>query len=283
VKEGVPPVLRRMSSVHLYCLCWGVGALPAIVMTPYMPPRRFVIFLVPLVVFASSFAWRVLVCDKADGRSADPVKRRRWLQMALWALVAAIWCEYQWRAEFAINSRWLYNASITFPQWITTLACIAAVVIAGAYYLADKTAASMWALLVWFFAINLGITLIWYSHATYTVRDTSRAIRRFSKPGEFITHYWSWELALENQCLPIFSPWDHRKPMNFWFIDESDRVTFLATDSSSRDVISHYPRERVFPLFQMRLCPVIFAENEYRVDRTLYRVEPSFGKLPATP
>jgi hypothetical protein len=283
VKEGVLSVLRQMPSVHLYCLCWCVGALPTIVMTPYMPPRRFVIFLVPLVFFASSFAWRVLAQGGADEEGPRLAKPQRWLRIVLWGIVAAVWCEYQWGAEFAINSRWLYNASITFPQWITSLACVAAAIIAATYYLAGRTVASMLVLLVWFFAVNLAITLTWYSHASYTVRDTSREIRRYSKPREYLTHYWAWQLALENECLPIFSPWDHRKTMNLWFIDESDRVSFLAIDSPGRDLINHFPRQRVSTLLQMRLCPVIFAENEYRADRTLFRVEPSFGKAPAIP
>ena len=283
VKQGVLPVLRKMPSVHLYCLCWGVGALPTLVITPYMPPRRFVVFLVPLVILASSFAWRVLAHDETDDDATRPSRLHRGLRFALWAIVAAVWCEYQWRADFAINSRWLYNASITFPQWITSLACVAAVIVAGVYYLADRTRASMLLLLVWFFGINLAITSIWYSHASYTVRDASREIRNYSKPREYLTNAWSWELALENECLPIFSPWDDRKTMNLWFIEESERVSFLASDSPSRNLINRFPRERVFPLLRMQLCPVIFAENEYRVERMLYRVEPSLGRSPATP
>ena len=80
-KEGVRPVLRQMSSLELYCVCWVAGALPSIVVTPYMPSRRFVIFLVPLVVIAALFTWRVWNA-RPDGRGDAPLARgqpARWL------------------------------------------------------------------------------------------------------------------------------------------------------------------------------------------------------------
>ncbi len=281
IRRGVLPVLREMSSVHWYCLCWIVGAMPSLVLTPYMPPRRFAIFLVPLTILASTFAWQV-VANRSAGAETAADRPRVW-RILLWALVAGVWCEYQWRAEFAVNSRWLYTASIVLPQSVASTACVLAAAVAALYFLAGKTKAAALLLLVWFFAINISLDAIWYSHSTYTVRDAGRAVRNCSKPGEYLLNYWSWQLALENECLPLFSPWDHRKPMNFWFVDESDRVSFLVFDGLGRDLVNRFPRDRVTLLEHMRLCPVIFAPNKCRVDRLLFRVDPSSGEAPAKP
>ena len=64
-------MLRQMSSLELYCVCWVAGALPSIVVTPNMPSRRFVIFLVPFVVLAALFTWRVWNA-RPDGRGMFP-------------------------------------------------------------------------------------------------------------------------------------------------------------------------------------------------------------------
>ena len=113
-KEGVRPVLRQMSSLELYCVCWVAGALPSIVATPYMPCRRFVIFFVPLVVIAALFTWRVWNA-RPDGRSMLPSPAANlpggYGRIVLWGAMVAVWYEYVHRVLTVLDGRWLHWTS----------------------------------------------------------------------------------------------------------------------------------------------------------------------------
>ena len=236
-KEGVRPVLRQMSSLELYCVCWVAGALPSIVATPYMPSRRFVIFLVPLVVIAALFTWRVWNA-RPDGRGMFPSPAANlpdgYGRIVLWGAMVAVWYEYVYRVLTLLDGRWLHWTSLSIsptPIFLAGVIVVAGAIVAtmaGVYFLSKKVRLSLLILLVCFFAINMALDLIWCSHATYTIRDKSRELGCRTEPGQYFLDGWSWELSLENRCLPLFSPWYcYGKSINAWFVEESDRVSFL--------------------------------------------------------
>ena len=145
---------------------------------------------------------------------------------------------------------------------------------------------SLLILLVCFFAINIALDLIWCSHATYTVRDKSRELGCRTEPGQYFLDGWSWQLSLENRCLPLFSPWYcYGKNINAWFVEESDRVSFLLNRNEQFDgyplrqdiLIYDFPSERVSKLEEIQLCPVVFAPGQYRYAGTIYLIRPSAG------
>ena len=138
-------------------------------------------------------------------------------------------------------------------------------------------------LLVCFFAINIALDLIWWSHATYTIRDKSRELGGRTEPGQYFLDGWAWQLSLENRCLPIFSPWYwYGKYINTWFVEESDRVSFLLNRHEQFDgyplrqdiLIYDFPRERVSKREEVKLCPVLFAPGEYRYVGTICLIRP---------
>jgi hypothetical protein len=308
VKEGIGVVLRQMSSVELYCVCWVVGATPSIIATPTIAPRRFVIFLVPIAVLSSFFIWRVwnarfvtregdrsmFSADRLSAKCGFPPKngpvpnqgvngypspevagRGGWWRIAFWCLIAAAWCECVWMCDLILHCRWLVLAGLGISSAITTLVCVLCVVLAGLYFLSRKTKATIVLLLICFFAVNLGLTGIWYSYATYTFRDTSRELRNNTVAGDYLLGHFACELALENKMLPVYPPWGrHRMKMNAWFVEESNRVSFLASDNGKGELVDQFPSERVSEIRQIRLFPVIFSENEYIYKGALYVVRP---------
>jgi hypothetical protein len=62
--------------------------------------------------------------------------------------------------------------------------------------------------------------------------------------------------------------------MNAWFVEESKRAPFLASDDGRGDLIVRFPIERVSEIRQIRLFPVIFGQDEYCYKGTLYLVRP---------
>lgn len=166
-------------------------------------------------------------------------------------------------------------AGMGFPPTITTLVCVLCVMLAGLYFLLKKTRVTVVLLLVCFFAVNLSLTGIWYSCATYTVRDTSRELGSITASGDYFLGHFACELALENETLPVYPPWGRqRMKMNAWFLEESKRVPFLASDDGRGDLIVQFPIERVSEIRQIRLFPVIFGQNEYCYKGALYIVRP---------
>ena len=278
VKDGIGVVLRRMSSVELYSVCWVIGAMPSIIATPTIAPRRFVIFLVPLVVLSSFFTWRVWnahLTGQAISPSPEVTGRGGWLRIAFWCIIAAVWCECVWMCDSILHTRWLTLAGLGIPPAITTLVCALCVMLAGLYFLSRKTKVTIVLLLIYFFAVNLGLTGIWYSYATYTVRDTSRELRSDTVARDYFLGHYAWELALENKTLPVYPPWGPRRmKMNAWFVEESKRVSFLASDDGEGDLVVQFPAERVSEIRQIRLFPVIFGQDEYIYKGALYVVRP---------
>jgi hypothetical protein len=278
VKEGVGTVLRGMSTVELYCVCWVLGATPTIIATPTIAPRRFVIFLAPLVVLSTFFVWRacnVRRAGEATSASTEGARPRGLWRIALWCLVAAAWCEGVWMCDSILHSRWLTLAGLNIPPAATTAVCVFVVALAGLYFLARKQVATIAILLICLAAVNIGLNAIWYSHATYTVRDTGRKLRGDSAAKDYLLGHYACELALENEMLPIYPPWGrHRMRMNAWFIDVSKRVSFLASDDGEGELVDQFPAERVSELRQVRLFPIVFGHDEYLYKGALYVVRP---------
>lgn len=276
VKEGIGVVLRRMSSVELYSVCWIIGAMPSIIAMPTIAPRRFVIFLVPLVVLSSFFTWRAWNAHlTGQATSQEATGRGGWWRIAFWCLIAAAWCECVWMCDSILHSRWLMLAGLGIPPTMTTFVCALCVVLAGLYFLSKNTKVTIVLLLICFFAVNLGLTGIWYSYATYTVRDTSRELGSITVPRDYFLGHFACELALENKVLPVYPPWGRqRMKMNAWFLEESKRVSFLASDDGRGDLVVQFPIERVSEIRQIRLFPVIFGQDEYCYKGTLYIVRP---------
>ena len=278
VREGIGVVLRQMSTVELYSVCWVIGAMPSIIAMPTIAPRRFVIFLVPVVVISSFFIWRVWnapLTGQATSPSPEATGRGGWWRIAFWCLIAAAWCECLWICDSILHSRWLMLAGLGFPPTITTLVCVLCVVLAGLYFLLKKARLTIVFLLICFFAVNLGLTGIWYSYATYTVRDTSRELGNNTAPRDYFLGHFACELALENETLPVYPPWGRqRMKMNAWFLEESKRAHFLASDDGRGDLIVQFPTERVSEIRHIRLFPVIFGQDEYHYKGLLYIVRP---------
>jgi hypothetical protein len=296
-KAGVGPVLRQISSLELYCVCWMVGALPSILVTPYMPSRRFVIFLIPVVVIAVLFmgrVWRSQPGGHAMLSTPVAVLPRGYGHIVLWGIIVAAWCEYGYRCLVVLYGRWLawtsssISASPTNVAFVLLLAFVVVTTISGLYFLAGKTQLSLLVLLLCFFGINTALDLTWYSHATYTIRDASRELGRRTTPRQYLVDGWSWELSMENQCLPIFSPWYcYGKHMNAWFAAESDRGSFLLIRNEQFDGCYirqdlfpyHFARQRVSEMPEIRLCPFIFAPHLSRYVGKLQVVRPLNGLL----
>ena len=164
---GLGVVLRQMSSVELYCLCWVIGAMPSIIATPLMPARRFVIFLVPLVVLSTFFIWRVWNTHVTGQTSPSPglTGQRGLWRLGFRCLVAASWCVCLWTFNSILLFRWLIFAGLGTPLALTVLVWSSGGVIAGLYFLSQKTKVTIVLLLICFFAVNLSLTGIWYSYA----------------------------------------------------------------------------------------------------------------------
>jgi len=101
-----------------------------------------------------------------------------------------------------------------------------------------------------------------------------QAIDYLARRGDYLINLWAWQLAMENQCLPIYPPWVKDKNINLWFTAESERTGFWAFDVPDRELIGQFPPERVSIVKEIEVCPVIFNKSRYRANCTLYRVAP---------
>jgi hypothetical protein len=271
-------------------VCWIVGALPSIAVVWYMPSRRFVVFLIPVVIIAALFVWRVwnatsAGCDAARGPAVN-LPGGRW-RLVCWGVIAAAWYEYLQRTLTIIYERWLHwagwNAMALDQVCLGAGIGVIVATITGIYFVSRKPRLVLAILLACFFAVNGALNLIWYTNATFTVRDRSRELGCRTEPGEYFIDGWSWQLALENRCLPIYSPWYCLGTrINTWFVEESNRVPFLLNRDEQFDGytlcddVLKYPfaRDRISRLEQVSLCPVVFAPDKYRYVGTIYIVRP---------
>lgn len=291
IKVGFWRVVREMPALELSCICWIGGSLPTLMATPYMPARRFIILFVPIGMIVALFVRRVWLGDAADcpGQPsvAENVPRGFW-RIPIWGALVAVWGEYICRSLTVINSRWLnwtpFNLSADpkyFAAFVVAMFSLAAV-ISGIYVLSRRIRLTVAILLISFAVINVGLDLVWSLNTTFTIRDASRALARHTQPKQYFLDGWSWELSLENRCLPIFSPWYcYWGNINDWFVAESKRVDFLLcrTQAIEGCLLKADPTRYPFPprraafMPEVGLCPVVFATDKPRYVAGIYLIE----------
>ncbi len=280
LRPGWKNALRQLSSLELYAVCWIVGAIPSIVATPTVAPRRFVIFLIPLCILAAMFLRRLW--EEVPRVATAVSHRQRLLRIGLWCFLAVVWCETAWKCAEIIDTRWLQMAGMAIPPTLTIVLCAVFLALAAVAVFANKVKAIAAILVGLFFLANLTLTGIWYAHASYTVRDVSRQLGKEYPARTYFLGHFTFELALDNQVLPIYPPWGrHRMRMNDWFIDESYKLTFLASDDGRGDLVVRFPAERVKELGLIRLFPVIFGRDEFAYKGSLYLIQPPAPGAPA--
>lgn len=299
-KDGVMPVLRQMSSLELYCVCWCIGALPSILMTPYMPPRRFIMFFTPMAVIASLFIWRAWTCRSDETSPAPPAS---YLptgigRILLWCAIVAAWYEYINRSLIILQTRWLMRAGYDFvstPTGMVAVVCIGGAIVAivsGQYFLRRKTRPVIAALVVCFAVCNVALDGIWCAKATFTIRDESRLLGRITQPGQYICDSWAWQFSMDNQLLPIYSPWFfYGDRINAWFLEESQRREFILVRNLEFEgmplwyakVDYNFPANRVSLWREIEICPVVFSKDQYRYHGRFYMVSPPSKDAPKKP
>lgn len=255
IRHGFRWAVCHVSTAEYYSLCWLVGTLSELAISPQRPDRRFVMFYVPMTILATSFALRQFAgwdTNREDGI----VPRSKVGRIVLWVLSTCLWWRYVRKAIALISTR-LFLADAASLHW--SVSCIAIAVcatIAAMFFLFRKPREAVAGFLGIFFAVSLTLDGLWYLRPTYTLRDESRALACDATNGLYLVGEWSHELALENRTVPIWSPWLPEIPMNRWFADGIDRYDYLMIVT---DEFDGTPGDAVF---SKRACEIVGTGSE---------------------
>ena len=228
-RRGFRPALCRLSLAEFYSLCWLVGTLAALIISPDKRERRFIMFYVPLTILATSFILRQISSDRnvQPSHLADDLRRipRSW-RMALWLLLACGWSYYFLGAVQRIAMQY-FDWRIARAALTTRLLGVVVCGLVSLPLVLGRTRALAWGLFAAFFSISLVLNGLWYSSFTFTIRDASRALRQNVSERMCIVGGFSHILAMENSGHPIWPPWRTLCPMNHWFLQQAQSEPFL--------------------------------------------------------
>lgn len=275
IQHGWRTAICGLSTVEFYSLCWLVGCLAELAVSPDKADRRYVMLYIPLTILSASYAMQQL------NRSADHAQRLHMAtRIALLGLGTAAWYFYA-RSAVVLLSTHMFATSL--PNWALAIVLTICAALAAQFFVFGRTRAVVVELLGVFFAVSLILDGLWYATATHTLRDTSRSLAERSDAGEFLVGPLGHELAMENRCLPIWPPWQKTIPMNQWFAKESENSVFLLLAIEKMDQISSNqettwgPRfatpDRESELCQIKLCPDM-AGSDNRLLAKLSLVRP---------
>jgi hypothetical protein len=284
-KAGFRTALQEISRFEAYAVCWYLGCLPSLVIVPYRPNRRFAMFLVPFTLLAAAFVARTLGTRPRERSDPGLTRLPFWARAGVGLLLAGAWSRYALKAVEEANLCWLSPVSLRIPRsasWVLAGICAAA---AAWYCCSPRPRRAVVAVLCALFAVNLSLDAVWYGSATYTIRDTSRVLAEEAPSGRYYIGWWCFELAMENQALPIYHPWNEAYHMNAWFADESQTQPFLFNIIEQLDVIGDPLKSQDFParfspqrvrfVQRLELCPLALGESVYRLQGRVYAVAAS--------
>jgi hypothetical protein len=301
-QTGFRAAVKGISGLELYSVCWLLGCVPTLLLIPYRPERRFVMFLVPSAVLSAAFVLRAF--EKRPAGEATPAschgvaRLPTWGKIALAVGLAVAWSKYAVMAIAVTNADWLQHAGATIPRLGLHGAVGTCILIATWYTVSSRRRYAVAMLLAAFFVINVLLNAIWYVSATYTVRDASRDLAARDPKSGFYIGYFCFELSLENRRLPIETPCAEAYIVNSWFEAESERSSYLFNlidhldldQPLSREAAAlqeagvlkftkRIPPDHVERVASLRLCPLPFHADLCRVEGTVYSVRN--GPLPA--
>jgi hypothetical protein len=144
-----------------------------------------------------------------------------------------------------------------------------------------------------FVCISISLNLLWYTTATYTLRDASNKIAEIASKGMYFTGEGSFKLAVNTLSYPIWHILEYGDAThnNFWFGEKMKEEKFLVSDFQygyfnkihrRLGIVDKNPSwinsalfdsSKVRHLFDINLSPFPFT-NEYREGYSLYIVNP---------
>ncbi|MGO8689361.1 MAG: ArnT family glycosyltransferase [Thermoguttaceae bacterium] len=287
-RHGLRCALREISTIEFYSLCWLVCTLLVLVVVPYKPARRFAMLAIPLALLAVSFAARTLGRPATAGEpSCQPAVMalsQRW-RVVLGIATVAVWCRYAYKTLALVRQDWFCLDPTTVPRLAWVLAGAAGLAVGVLFFIFRRPRATVKLLLAAYFIVSFTVDGIWYARASFTIRDLSGSLGKDSRPGQYISGQWAYELCLDNQRMPILCDW-HGGAMNKGFADHNDELAFTVfiLDSLGERPwqkgdrfqcdIDRFPPPRVKHIEAVQLCPVIFSPTSYRVRGQVYAIRP---------
>ncbi len=200
-----------------------------VLLAPFHPERRFIMFLAPCTVLAASAVMRTTQFSLAAGRSwtCGPGNLALVWRLLLVVCIGYVWSRYVFQGMQDLDGRWLRWIDAPLPRVLFLLATALCVAGSAGYCLSKKPQLVTWSVVTVFFAVNLALDGIWYASATFTLRDASQSLNAVVPKGCYMIGSYQHMLALENHVLPIQPPWckkNEAEAMNYWFIEESERA-----------------------------------------------------------
>ena len=181
-RRGVRRALREMSTVEFYSLCWLVCTLLVLVVVPYKPARRFAMLAIPLALLAVSFAARTLgrraAATEPSSQPAVMGLDGHW-RIVLGIATVAVWCRYAYKTLALVRQDWFCLDPTTVPRSAWVLAAAACLAVGVLFFVLRRPQGTVKVLLAAFFIVSVTLDGIWYAHASYTIRDLSKA-----RPGQ---------------------------------------------------------------------------------------------------
>jgi len=211
--------IRRRSKLTPFFLIWFFGGLAVLTLTPVAgaPDRRYVHFVVPMVlllVHMTLESWskgRIVesVNRRSTGVNRAVLKRdnfRKLIENGYHIiLVVGIFVLYLSKAIYHLNGNWLIAVEHPAPElFFRTETAVALGLIIGlpGLYFGRKAMLSL--LVVCFLLVNLTLDGIWYSFATFTLRDTSREIGEILPEKTYISGTLAHWLSIESKARPVW-------------------------------------------------------------------------------
>ncbi len=289
VKDRKLSLVKEIPSPAWFFICWiVVYPFPMIMNGEYGYDRRMVHFLVPLTVLAVYLFHHVFRPPEMRVPEARTVAPGVFVRIILPTLLAGFFVYY---ARAALGSFFLWMAQV-HPEDLGIIKvgalipwCAAAGALPFLFFSFGRRRLVIGTLFVTFFATSLALNATWYLGATYTLRDTSRAIEKIASKAEVFAGTDAHSLSCENRTFPmLYMRPDYGKQINAGFINSfakdkllltqlemSEGVPFIPNGEGFIDTSFMKPNQPKRKIMDLQLFPFPFSTS-YRTKLTLYEI-----------
>lgn len=222
IKKGFTVTLKELAAIEYYSICWLVGGIAMLMVTSEPSDRRFIMFIVPLIILSISY-----ISNNTYRLTSLPHNTRvdSRLSTLLCIFAGSIFSFYLIRSINALYLNWLkfIPSNLYLSSWkIVTI--LFAFIIAYTLIVSNNKRIALYVLLIYYFSINMVMNLIWYSTDTHSLLNASQDINDISTENkQLLTGWLSHYIALENTTLPI---WYLKSKNNDSAINDKYRTLF---------------------------------------------------------